>query len=752
MQVDKRKFGICAAVCLIYLITALFMFPNVATHITSVVPSNSSDTYEALWDLWWTKYSILTLHSNVYATTSDIFYPIGMNTVYEAMSPIAGFVSIPLQLISIALAYNVLFFFGFVLTGLAGFVLCEYITRNTLASFLGGFFFTFSAFHLSFEFFHLQLFDIGWVAFFIYFFIRAADGAWEGKYAVLAGISFVLVVFMDEVEEGLFVILFSLLIIAFYLVWKETRSKIMSKRFLKFIAIMLCSAFIAGSWGFIPLLMTILAPGGLAQVTSYSSLSDNIAFSSNLLSFFVPNYYFYGNTFQDTKPNLLYDTVGGSTYIGYTVILLACYGVYKNRKKSGLWIFLGVSAFWLALGPYIQIGQLTSITGAIPGVFLLLHSAPIFDIIREPQRFDLVASLAFSVLAALGAAEALARIGKVGGDSRRNRYALTAFLCLVFVLETFGLPIPPPANAFASTYIPPFILQMNTIPGNFSFLVLPATLVKLNYRYNGLAQYYQTAAQKSLVGGAVTRETQQEGLTVFSMPLIAEATYLATYDNLSYYTPPYASPVNENYTLQSLKTLDDYHTAFIVLVDNAYTQKAFYAVYNLLNSTFGEPVYYDSNITVFSTTKALKDNVYRQFISYFEPGDWTQVIASFNGTDTALWTPTNRYGVIIDYAPYLRGNITQSTSYVNATMTFDAFAQIPQQLAVGYYPVVANAAHYNYSFYLGTQPRQYSINLRLAPGPTGNLVFFDAYLQNHNESDSVFIDNITFNNRYNQTD
>ncbi len=746
MKLDPYNVKVYLAISLIYLFTAFLMYPNIVTHPTTLIPLNNSDGYELLWDLWWSGHALLSLHSNVYTYTSSIFYPVGVNTVYEVLSPITAMLSLPFQIFGLTLAYNSMFFLGFVFSGLCGFVLCKQITKNDIAAFLGGFFFTFSAFHILFGR-SLDFFNIGTLALFVYFILRGAETNWRYRYAVLSGLSFVLIVFMDEIEEGLFAITIVFLIVMFYMTQNELRRKILSKDFLKFSGVAVISAFVLGSWGFIPIIAAITSQNGLGPVTSFSTIYDNSQFSANLWSFFLPNYYFYGNGLQGTTPNILAYAAGstGNVYLGYTVIALAAYGVYKDRKRASMWLFIGLVAIWLSLGPYLHIGSVTSFSNGLPGLFLLYRLIPGFEIIREPQRLDLIASLAFSVLAAIGATYVFERIKTIGEDATLYSYVLAALICLIFFMETYGVPVGLSNGLFGNTYIPPFISSISTIPGNFSVLMLPSTLNAMNYRYNGLAEYYQTAALKPLIGGATSRETTQDELTVFSVPLLENATFLATYNSQVYYSPPYVSPINDNYTLQSLKTLSDYNTGFVVMENSAYSSYGFDMTYTMLNRTFGEPVYADQNITVFSTSKALRGNLYREFIGYYAPDHWREFEIPLNGMNTTWWSPINTYGVVIAYAPY--NSSGQSGTYMNATMSFQAFSASQQVLYIQNYPQVDNPQHFNSSLDIGTVPQTYNVKIKLIRGQDGNIVgFFDRYLENQNLSDMVFINNITFSN------
>ncbi|MCL4364756.1 hypothetical protein M1590_00300 [Candidatus Marsarchaeota archaeon] len=145
-----------AFICLIYLAIAILLFLPEIGNVFTTVPGNNADVYQNMWNLWWAKYALLNAHTNIYSNTTILFYPLGFNLVFQTLSPISGWISIPFQFISLEFAYNVLFFLGFVVGGFGAFLLIEYILKNRIAAFLGGVFFSFSSFHIAYSINHLS--------------------------------------------------------------------------------------------------------------------------------------------------------------------------------------------------------------------------------------------------------------------------------------------------------------------------------------------------------------------------------------------------------------------------------------------------------------------------------------------------------------------------------------------------------------------------------------------------------------------
>ncbi len=717
----------------LYLIIALLLFLPTIGNVYRSVPGNSADIYQNMWNLWWIKYA-LSMHMGVYSTTKLLFWPVGYNLVYQTLTPIQGFVSLPFQGISLPFAYNVLFFLGFAVSGIFAFLLIEYITKNRYAAFLGGFFFTFSAFHIAMEFYHSDMFYIGLTPLFTYFLLRSIDGDTRRRYAFafLAGISFSFIVFADEFEEGIMALLLFFAVMLYYLASKERRGMILRRSFAVSLLLIILGAFATGFWGYLPLLRVLGSGSELNTALHGDTISNNIGWSSNLFSFFVPNYYFYNMGFHAGPLNLFYGADDRTSYIGYTLLLLSAYGAYRYFKRARPWIVLAAVFFLLALGPYVKVGSALT---RLPGVYLVYHHIPYLKVIREPARFNIIVTMAMAVLGGLGVKSIIERFR----DRKIKVYALSAVLCLLFIAESFGLPVQASNRLTTTPYVPAALKSIvGGAQGNFSFIILPMSPIP-NYIYAGLGDYYTTALSKPLVGGYVTRENESEFDTITGLPFITQATYLAVYNNASYYTGHYVSPVNENYTVQSLAMLKAYRTRFILVENKAYGPSGLSLLYEYMDQIFGTPIYNDSNITIFSTGDALRRNLSGYFISYYNQTAWNRVMVY--GAYNVLvegWTPIHGG----DMTTYVPDNAT------SISMSLEAISPEQQRLVVLATPYSENGitnATSNYSIEMARGYGLYRLNLSLTPGPYGNLLhFYDRYSRTGNTSDIALITNITF--------
>ncbi len=138
----------------------------------------------------------------------------------------------------------------------------------------------------------------------------------------------------------------------------------------------------------------------------------------------------------------------GHLFPGFVILSLAAVALVPmgGRRLVTRWrwayLALAVAAVLASLGPEPRAwGHALP----IPKVYewLAVH-LPLFDAMRVPARFGVVAILAFTVLAAIGAARA------TRGISRRPLVIVTALVGAIIVWEGYGGPLPVMTNALAS--------------------------------------------------------------------------------------------------------------------------------------------------------------------------------------------------------------------------------------------------------------------------------------------------------------
>jgi hypothetical protein len=447
---------------------------------------------------------------------------------------------------------------------------------------------------------HLQFTNIEFLPLFLFFFLKMIEEK-KHAHAVGAALSFVLLTFMGDIEQGLMAMLMAFFVLLYFLALKEHRRKLLDKKFaislaeMAVVVLVLSSPFIFG-------ILSALTPSALATVNSQANTMYNELYSPDLLSFFVPSSFNGMLSFLSGGFSAIISPAASerTTYIGYSVIFLALVALvyeYKEKFKSvGLFLVLLVLFGLLSIGPYLQInGNIT----IVPGIYQIYHLIPVFNVLREPGRFDLLLELFFAIFAAIG----ITVLEKKYASSSIKKYIPAIFLILI-IFEYNSWPISSGMLNKMYTFnttIPTAYYEIGRLGGNFSVLMLPALP---NYSsttpdlYPGRALYYQTAFQHPLVGGYATRVNATQTFLLVNMPIIASAYYLQNGQGLVY-----GSPVSGNYSNSTAFLLGVYNVGFVAVDRQAYNTSELQQMASYLVSFLGYPVYQGNDSIIFPTNK-----------------------------------------------------------------------------------------------------------------------------------------------------
>lgn len=641
----------------IYLLIALVIFWPVTLNITNTVAAGglgfptagNGDVYQNLWNLWWTGYSIFTLHTTLYFTHL-LYYPVGASLVTQTLSPIAALLSIPLQAVSLGFAYNVIFFMDFALAGLFMFLLADYLLKNKYAAFIAGIVFDFSPFHMVHSLGQLNWTSIEFVPLFILLFLLMIR---EKKPIIIlcAAVSFVLLFFFGDPEQAIICTVFVFLLFLLSLIRSEDRKMIIDRKLPVAIIAMVVLIIVIGSPLFIPLVQGVMN-GALNQANAANPLPGNLVWSDPLLSYFIPSPFNNFFSAMDGQFFPIYEADAGErvAYLGYTVLLLCAIAVINDARRnrlrnSGIWVIVGLIAAWLSLGPYLQVGALPAqidIATAIPGIYLLYSHLPILDIVREPARFDMIVTLCLAILAGLGFIEIEQYIKNRPNGGKNVIYA-ASIITLLILIEYTGIPFTSQyVNAyFLKLSIPSGYYQIANVPGNFSVMVLPS-LETSNLKpelYLGTQMYYQTAFHKPLISGYTSRVNATEEYPRVTMPLSLEASALQNGGSFSY-----PSPVSQNDTNVTLFFLSKYNTRFVSVINSAYNASDLIELNSYLDSVFGTPFYQDSSSTIYEVNQTVASEHADTVIAYSSRGSWIYGCGApvlCNSTFNTFWWGSN---------------------------------------------------------------------------------------------------------------
>ena len=208
---------------------------------------------------------------------------------------------------------------------------------------------------------------------------------------------------------------------------------------------------------------------------------------TDLLAYIVPNK-FHPLWGQTVAP--IYDQLGGHdeprrvVYMGYTVMALLGYSLARKdvRRRTGLW-WSGILLWWLmALGPFLKFhGHIYS---NIPLPYYPLSRLYAFQLLRIPDRYNLMLIMPVAVVVGCAGADLLARLRD------RPRVGVLTVLSMLVLFEYLGVPVE-----IQSLQIRPFYEQLAQEEGEFGIVELPIDLHRTAKRY----MLYQTVHGRPIV-------------------------------------------------------------------------------------------------------------------------------------------------------------------------------------------------------------------------------------------------------------
>jgi hypothetical protein len=488
-----------------YLLLTLILTYPLILYMTSHIPGGNVDEGAFLWNTWWMKYALLDLHTNP-LSTNMIFHPLGVNLALYTLTPLQGVLALPLTLAAGPIvATNVLFILAFALSGLGAYLLALDVLwtsasaadapgRLRLAAFVAGALFAFASGRFlyaalgQYDYVHVQ-----WLPLTVLFLLRTLrSSGWRAP--VLAGI-FAACAGLTEMNFVVFLAIFVLVWLAYLLA--RRRSLLLERGALGRLVLALV-VFVVG-----------FGPLGLAVVREMAHAGDYMVrgwggadrFLVDALGPLVPSplHSLAGDWAQAAARNFSDINFG---FVGYAALLLAALGVLAGRGRAGarFWLLTTIAFFVLALGPLLHINgqsqfEVDGLPVNLPLPYIVLHYLPILNGARVPGRFAIMATLALSVLVALGALALLRRVRRPG--------LLAAVLVVLIVAGNISVPLPL-VNAVA----PEPYQRIAADPGDFAILQIP-----LGWRdgfgtvgrERTILQSYQSVHGKRIIGGNTSR-------------------------------------------------------------------------------------------------------------------------------------------------------------------------------------------------------------------------------------------------------
>jgi hypothetical protein len=221
----------------------------------------------------------------------------------------------------------------------------------------------------------------------------------------------------------------------------------------------------------------------------------------DLLAFFIPNpnHKLFG---QASRAWLMGNPEGYAEHtaaVTFTALAVIAIAIWRYQfRPPGVWLVLTTFFGALALGPFIHIAGVNTF---VPGPWAVLRYLPIVSAARMPQRFSIVLMLAFAIVFGLALAHIASR-------TPRLRRPLLGVIGVLLAFELAPMPRSAPAAP-----VPEIYRIIADDPRDVAVLGIPFGFSDgegSEGRYNGASQYYQTFHQKPIIGGAISRITENE--------------------------------------------------------------------------------------------------------------------------------------------------------------------------------------------------------------------------------------------------
>ena len=484
-----RLYVLLAQTLLTLLLTYPLLF-KLSTHLIGI----AEDNLQSVWNLWWVKHSVLNLHTHPYHT-EHLFYPLGTSLAFHTLSLFNSFLSIPLQFfLSRITCYNLLILLSFVLAGYGMYLLAYELTGHFGASFVASLVFAYSPYHFAHAGHHLQLSSIQFIPLYVLYLIRLFSQG-KLKYSLFAGV-FLVLASLCSWYYLMYLFIFSVIFVIYRLI-NFIPTRVLGKVFAMLLV-----------WGMMisPFVYPLVKETVYGR--DYISKDYQLWFSADLAAFIIPS---PSHPLVAGSLDNLYGKLGGNpweatVFLGFTVLLLAGYAIYKLRwHQTGFWVTSGVIFSVLSLGPRLHIMG-NSIFPDTPMPYWLIHQFPLFRMISSPSRFVVMVMLSLAVLVGYAVKEIFSGEKKI-----KLGMGLIAGLILM-EYATFPVDLVLPDQVTRA----PFLQQVLAADeSDYAVLELPIK----GYWINNIYMYRQTKHHKKILNGNVSRHSPEFTKFISDEPL-----------------------------------------------------------------------------------------------------------------------------------------------------------------------------------------------------------------------------------------
>lgn len=414
-----------------FLVGVIFTYPLICNFFTDIY-AQAGDPFGTIYSYWW-----------------SISHTVNFSFPY---APLAVLVPQLLsRMIGEATTYNILTILSFMLTGLAGYLLVEKITKSKWAGIFSGLVLAIAPFRIAHVMQHITFADLSPILFFIYFLFCTKEES-NFKNIFLAGLFFVITTLINY-QYGFMASVIFLIFLLTAIIEKIISEKLFQINRQVVLSAVIIFLFVCFSIGYFiaPAIRDtiMLNKGSKTEVISIRSNKELNVYSARWFNYVLPspeNPIFskftksiYDKSITKSGGNLTEMTL----YLGWIPLLLSLFGIWKAMKLKSknavpagrqekvktyvlFFVILGLIGLYFSFAPTMSIFGWQIKT---PASFIFPH-LPFF---RVYARFGLLVIIAAAVLAGIGLSLILERIKKP-----LFRYLLFVTCCLLLMIVEFA--------------------------------------------------------------------------------------------------------------------------------------------------------------------------------------------------------------------------------------------------------------------------------------------------------------------------
>lgn len=464
----------------IYVVVFYIFRPYYLGEFSSHFWLDDFDGFQNVWNIWWLDKSLVELHTSPWYT-QFLHWPAGVTLVPQTMSPVNGFMLVPINAIfglSLVEQINLLVIFGFVMGGVTMFWLAYYLTRSWMGALVAGAIFTFSSYHFAHSIGHMQLITLEWIPLFVLLWIVMLDKMTFPR-AVWAGLSLWLVLLSDY-YYFFFAVTTAVIILLYRLIWRKLRLD------WRKVAVFACFGVIAALVA-VPLLFQLVHISRTDPLLGAHSPNE---LEMDLFTPFIPGgTSYWGSLTASYWTKLPINASETSIYIGWVTILLCAVAAIWGKRlklwdKTLVWWIVAAAFFIMALGPRLRIFGEEIEWLRLPYAFAAKVFPPL-QLGGTPVRMIVMVLFAAAIIVAF----LLARV------NWRCWWAWPIFGVLVVAAIVELYPIRGPLT---SPEYPAYAQELEKLP--------EGAVIDKAAESNGRQLYNQTLYDKPQAGGYITRK------------------------------------------------------------------------------------------------------------------------------------------------------------------------------------------------------------------------------------------------------